>query len=748
MAFQKFIIGPYKSGLVKDVEPFYIPEDAFSKLLNAYVWRGRVRKKPGAITTSNTGANELEKVNRSRLRINLGNTSGAGAFNNAGVAVPGVQWKIGQAFSVGSTYFTVHQANGAMFRTAGAGASTFDTATGMVSITGAPAATAVYYYPAEPVMGFFNPEQDDVNNEKTWAWDTQFAYEFNTANDGWERLNGEAMAGDALWDSTINNKSAFFWATNYQGLVSEDTFIYVSNNNPNEARFMRYYNTVTNQWNSFRPTIQFVTGSPGLTLHCEAALMIVSFNNTLILLNTYEETTPGNVEHFPFRIRWCRDRSIPIDNTGISYFPYNQASPGFGAVLDSPSRQAIVGAEFLRNRLIIYMERETYELAILAQDNVTPFEWRKINTELGAESTFSTIPFDKTVLGIGQTGVHACTGTNVDRIDAKIPDEVFNIHNDIEGAKRVHGIRDYFTEMAYWTFPNFIDNPTYPTRILAFDYKHPSWSLWQDSITAYGYFQNPASRGATLSDQALFRQVIAGNQEGYTYLIDLDQPTNTPSLQITDINIGGAPTIVLTVIDNNLDVASADPNDIDFIRIENVVGVTGLNDNIYKVDSTTTNTVTITAAGVGGGPYAGGGTIRRVNRINILTKEFNPFTQDGRNVLMNKVNFLVNNQGGTLPAITIDYYISTSLLGTVDEAITTSTLIGTSVLQLAPYTLAPFEVSQRQFWHSVYFWADGEFVQFNIYWTDEQMAEPNISLTDFQLHGMILHAQQESVFSG
>lgn len=757
MPYQKYLIGPYKSGLIDGVKPFYLPEDAFFKMLNVYTWRGRIRKRPGEITVSNTGT-AIQKTNKSRLRINLGNTTAGGNFNNSGNPVPGMVWKIGQAFSIGDEFFTVYQANGAMLTTGGATTHNFDTATGMVNIVAAAATTAVYYYPAEPVMGFFNPEQEMVNDEPTWAWDTQFAYEFNVANDGWERLAGEAMAGDALWDSTINNNSAFFWAHSYDGINDFQSFHYVTNNNPAEPRKMRYYNTATNQWNQFRPNFAYAPPPqiPIPPLHIEAALMIISFADTLVLLNTYEEVTPGVVEHFPSRIRWCKQNFSPIDNTVLNIYPFNLREAGFGGFLFGPTQEAIVSAKKLRDRLIVYFERSTYELARLGQNSVIPFEWRKINTELGAESTFSFIPFDKAVLGVGNTGVHACSGTNVERIDSKIPDEVFKIHNDIEGVKRVHGIRDYFTEMAYWTFPNFVDNPTYPTRILALNYTEESWSLWSDSITAWGYFQNPASRATpptNLSDQSKFRQVVAGNQQGYTFLMDREIPQNTAALQITQIDISGDPTVILTIIDNNLDTTSADPDDTDFVLLDNIQGITGLNGNIYAIETPTANTINITARGAIAGVYTGGGTVQRVSRINMLTKDFNPFTPEGRNGFINKINFLIDRVPTVLPptpdpVIEVDYYISTAPISVVDQATTSLSLIGTSNLQLSSYTLIPYEALQQQMWHTVYFQAEGSFIQFNIFYNDDQMIQNDTSLKDFQLHSMILSAMPTSEYNG
>ena len=46
----RFFIAPYeeKSGLQTDHKPWLIPDEAFSELENAYVFRGRVRKRFGS----------------------------------------------------------------------------------------------------------------------------------------------------------------------------------------------------------------------------------------------------------------------------------------------------------------------------------------------------------------------------------------------------------------------------------------------------------------------------------------------------------------------------------------------------------------------------------------------------------------------------------------------------------------------------------------------------------------------------
>ena len=48
MAFDRFLIGPMTIGLETDLKPFMVPDEAFAQLNNAYVFRGRVRKRFGS----------------------------------------------------------------------------------------------------------------------------------------------------------------------------------------------------------------------------------------------------------------------------------------------------------------------------------------------------------------------------------------------------------------------------------------------------------------------------------------------------------------------------------------------------------------------------------------------------------------------------------------------------------------------------------------------------------------------------
>lgn len=135
----RFFIAPYdeNSGQQNNIRPWLIPDNAFETLNNAYVFRGRVRKRFG----SRYFANENDSL-KSRLRVNVGTTDGAG--DNVLTAVPTATGSIGQMFSIGTNKFTVVIVNGSMLQTTPITLATFNTGTGDFQFTGADALTDIY----------------------------------------------------------------------------------------------------------------------------------------------------------------------------------------------------------------------------------------------------------------------------------------------------------------------------------------------------------------------------------------------------------------------------------------------------------------------------------------------------------------------------------------------------------------------------------------------------------------------------
>lgn len=827
------------AGLDTSLKPFLIPDNAFQSLNNAYVFRGRVRKRFGSrlmqgSTPPTPGYEQLQ----SRLRINLGILMSGHAYNlNTDLLeISGNIAAIGQMFSMGDQIFTVYQ-DGDMYTT-GSVTGTIDTATGIFTFTGS-MPSAFYFYPALPVMGLTTLQTSSNLNEKIVAFDEMFAYQFTSS--GWARL------GTAVWSS---GDADFFWGTNWNGLLRSDNYLFVTNFV--EADQIKYYDPIGGDWTTIAPIVNN-------TSRIHTARIVLPFKDRLIMLNTIEFTetvvttpagpfgptdgTTGNLTvntivygpGFKIGQSFVAGTTIftitdvttnadvmmkvsAINSTGavasatfngttgklvitgmntnrnqLVYFlpngvtgtsvnyqnrcryslngsPVNtnsflEVAGGGGGYIDAPVKEAIITAQFLKDHLIVYFEQSTWELAYTG-NQILPFVWQQINTEFGAESTFSQVPFDKVVLGVGNVGIVACTGNNVERIDNKIPDEVFQIHNANNGINRVAGIRDYYVEMVYWTFPDVSRNATYPfnNKVLVYNYKTHSWAINDDSITAFGYYQSSANEGETWESneqqwqnengtwqdsptvQALFRSVLAGNQEGYVFIVDPDESRNAPALQITNIDTVTNPGLItISCINHNLQPGFDGIGD--YIAIENVQGITGINNMIFPVNSITDSMGNptpnvFTIAGSVTGSYLGGGTVARVSNIDITTKQYNFYAQDGCNASINKVDFLVDKTD--FGQITVDYYASSTGISLLNDGTLTGTLVGNGTLETSPYALYPLEHAQTRLWHPIYPFAEGECIQLNIYMTDAQLRNPDIALEDFVWHSAIYYATRTS----
>ena len=129
--------------------------------------------------------------------------------------------------------------------------------------------------------------------------------------------------------------------------------------------------------------------------------------------------------------------------------------------------------------------------------------------------------------------------------------------------------------------------------------------------------------------------------------------------------------------------------------------------------------------------YIGGGTITRISKIDIHTKEFNFFIKQGMNVSVPRVDFLVDRTGEG--EITIDIRPSSSTLS-----------VDTFTLETSPYALYPLEATQDRLWHPVYTQLEGTGAQLRIYLSAKQMLDFNIIRADFQLGAMIFYAKVSS----
>jgi len=515
------------------------------------------------------------------------------------------------------------------------------------------------------------------------------------------------------------------------------------------------YYLVAGAWADFSPLTIFHTDGSFV----QTARIIIGFNQRLLLLNTVEQSADGTtIQQFVNRCRYSFAGSPFAVNAWLEPNNTNGGeSWGGGGFVDATTAEAIIGVEFIKNHLIVFFESSTWEIVDTGNPN-DPFLWQRLNVELGSESTFSTVAFDKVALATGGTGIHACNGSNVERIDNKIPDKIFGINDSSTGVARIWGIRDYFTEMVYWCMPvnSQPSNQPYPSSVLIYNYKNNSWALNDDCITAFGYFQQQLALQLQFWDIELqeshwelgggdvagnVRQVIAGNQQGFVYLVQSDVSVNCSARQITNIVItAGGNGATFTVIDHMLGVGN-------YISLIGIVGITNMNGNIYSVVTTpTANTFTIQNTNLPltlwTGVYQGGGTLAFTSNIQVVSKQWNPYVTQDRNIFLSKIDFSVKStESGQ---VTVDYLVGSGEQLQINQARQSGTLIGTGVLETFPYPSVPSETGQDRLWHPVYFQGDAQCIQIVINMTDVQIRNPDISEEDIQIEAMTLYTMPTS----
>lgn len=406
---------------------------------------------------------------------------------------------------------------------------------------------------------------------------------------------------------------------------------------------------------------------------------MLPFRGRLIVGNTIEQ---GAV--YPNRLRWAAI-GTPFSDVSAIVSTVNPNAwrddiRGQGGFLDIPTSENIISFGFVRDNLVVFCEHSTWQLRYTGR-SIAPFQIERVNSELGAESTFSSVQFDTSLVGVGDKGIVECDSFKSDRIDIKIPNLVFEFNNLNEGTTRVHGIRDFIQKLAYWTYPfEPEESPyeiTFPNRRLVYNYENDSWAIFTDSLTTLGTFQPQSGlkwedfpppnlvnqwqnqNVAWLQRQALLPDIIGGNQQGFVEYLDW-QTSNDVSLVISNIT-GGLATTRISSYDHNLlsnyvvqfiDIPTTDP----FFSLENgIYGISVIDKDtfdiyLYNSSTDTFNIPVVTEIGV----YIGGGRIAVRDGFSIVSKKFNNL-DSGQNTQLGFIDVLMDTT--TNGAITCNVYL-------------------------------------------------------------------------------------------
>jgi len=261
---EKIVIGPMNHGLRNDVTPFNIDNDSFPVLLNAYQWRGRVKRKRGTSLLNrlkrffNSADASYGSITSFNLVAGAGNILTAFGLQTNGNIVPGSV--ILTDATAGNTY--TDNSLGILIGVPG-GTGTINYATGDITIAGGGAdlinAVSFNYFPDLPVMGLEDFISESTQFPGTLGFDTKYSYNivtsfpYNVYDVSFYKnppVNASTMPG-YIQKTTVTPTSwngqdyQQFWTVNYQGALWATNGINVPFNTANIGMQFKPIITVT-----------------------------------------------------------------------------------------------------------------------------------------------------------------------------------------------------------------------------------------------------------------------------------------------------------------------------------------------------------------------------------------------------------------------------------------------------------------------------------------------------------------------
>jgi len=759
-SLQPFVIAGSDIGLKEDIKPYLLPEKAFSSLDNAYVWRERVRKREGFEFVGRL-RRSLTAVVATPIDLVLASPNSFNLFTLLGLLAtePNACVQPGTALSpitiiIGAQTLTDATGTGVL-TIAPAGnitGATINYATGIITLVftvGAlaqPVTITMNYFPSFPVMGIWQRDQVGINDEETLFFDQKYCYSFNGTT------FNEYIPG-TTWDGS---DSDFFWVANYRGSDASFRLFFVTNFVNDAANPMRYTDGLT--WTDFTPQIN---NTPTYLLQ---ARILIPYYGRLLALNTWEGAALGGGSNYFNRCRFSQIGS-PIEAYNFAANPQTGAWAedifGKGGFIDAPTNEEIISAAFIKNTLIVFFERSTWQLRYVGEYGL-PFLWERVSSDFGSESTFSTVLFDNGVLGFGDRAIISASPVTADRIDNPIPDLVFSVLNDLNGVKRVCGIRDFQKELVFWCYPDSTtlqETQYFPNKVLVYNYKNNTFEKFDDNITFFGtlqptdgitwgrddiFWEDEGTLWGSVNQQNLFPRIVAGNQQGfigyYGYVFPDEQ-----SMTITSFDTSVIPNQI-TVINHNLQGADPglDPTSGEIIKIAGALfsgADPGLNGNYYKVQYIDNDTIALyvwdgtTFGGLdlaNGNTYVGSGSITVFPKLNIMTKDFNPYLMQGNQIKISYIDFLLDATARS--AISVNLFVNSSLTAQGNL------IVGNKNVSSSLTT--PFYVPASDYaWHRFYATAAGQFVRIQITYDDALMTNDNTHASNMVLNAYTIYVR-------
>lgn len=535
-------------------------------------------------------------------------------------------------------------------------------------------------------------------------------------------------------------------------------------------------------WVNFCPPLSnalfSISDLPQDQYYLVGARIILPFKDRLLFIGPVVQTSSGSPKYLQDTVIYSQngtpyytssftgDAGLPSTSFTPVLVPDNQTAfasawwedlTGFGGYISAGLDTQIITAASNEDVLILGFSGLQTRFVYTGND-IVPFNFYVINSELGSSSTFSTVNMDKGVLSRGDRGFTMTSQTNSERFDTDVLDQVFQLKLTENGAERFCSQRDYENEWIYFTYPESSLDHKFPSQTLQYNYRDDSWAVFYETYTTYGQYkqssgltwssfinpwQSTTSPWTYGSSTVLQPNVIAGNQQGFVLkrATNISGTSEANSLYIS--NISGT---VVTSPNHCL-------NGGDYIIISGVLGsitpsINGTINVVSQVIDENTFDIGVSYSGT----YIGGGLIQRMYVPLVQTKQFPVSWGMGRKTRIGVQQYLLTTTNNGQIQLLIYLSQDGSTPYNDNSAAPDDALVYSTVLYTCPELtnlgltsaninlLQPNARTQQQIWHRINTSLIGDTVQLGFTLSPTQMTDTTLSnqFAEIEIHGMIL----------
>jgi len=520
MSYTPFMIAGFREGEDKSLEPWLTPDQAFTTLENVYIDRGILKKRGGVSEYGQLGTyvndEHVGTLGSKTYTGTLANTtpiSGSVVFYDAG----------------GATQTITDDGDGTL---SGDGTGTIIYATGVYSVTFTANTVSdpdVDYHYSDTgtdriVRGVFRFDKDlggdellALDKRRLSRWNTSYEYfenipsgtaiadeAYDTGAGGSTYTHtasnipvipftvsvGDAVTGQVLYDNGygvfIDSVGGSGTGTiNYTTGEMSVTFETVIAANP---ILVSYHHAATKVWDTFN-SANLIWGKAWQDLYwfCDNSSNIHVYNGTYVIditprlalglartelltsakcmeilnerpvfFNTVEDGT-----RYSRRARW----SSPFNTLTVDGM--RDDIDGQGDYLDATTNDEIVTTVPLRDRVVVFFEN-TIGLFSYTGNSDAPYRWDMLNNEIKTSSTFGTWNFKQLAFALGKFEITACDGVTAQKANVKIPEFTMNI--DYSHIDKCYGHVIPEKRQAWLAYPSRESGLGYPDKVMVFNY--------------------------------------------------------------------------------------------------------------------------------------------------------------------------------------------------------------------------------------------------------------------------------------